>query len=534
MNIALWLQRQAQEAPARPALFLGQQQVATYGEFHQRALALAGWLRRQDIEPGDRVAIFMANCPDYLIALYAIWYAGAAAVPINAKLHGAEARYILDHSGSRLVFASPGLNDALAEAGVEIPISTAGTAAWVAALEEAPLAEPEMRDPQDLAWLFYTSGTTGRPKGVQITHRMLVAVSLAYFADVDAATGQDQILYAAPMSHGAGLYNMLHVLVGASHVCPPSQGFDEVEIFDLAQHFGRVQLFAAPTMVTRMTAVAKQTGRDGAGLRSVVYAGGPMYLADIIEAEAQFGAIFIQIYGQGECPMGITVLRREEVSDRSHPEWQARLSSVGRAQAGVELRIGDAEGKALPIGEMGEIMVRGDAVMPGYWNNPEASAETLQGGWLRTGDVGCLDAAGYLTLTDRSKDLIISGGSNVYPREVEEALLTHPKVQEVSVVGTAPSGLGRRGGGLCGWAGPRQRRWIAIAVIRLPGSNAPRPISQCPSCPRTTMARCSRPNCASNWSRKASSQDRFESGRCGLRYRERAITPGWSGHFRPA
>ncbi|MEQ3672647.1 AMP-binding protein [Pseudophaeobacter sp.] len=435
MNIAQWLYRQAQAEGDRPALYLGQDLVANYQRFHHKAAALAGWLLAQGVQPGDRIALFMKNCPDYLISLYGIWYAGAAAVPINAKLHGREAQYILQDSGARMVIVSAGLDSALAEVGVETPVVSIAADRYRQAMGCAPVAEPVQRHPQDLAWLFYTSGTTGQPKGVQITHRMLVAVSLSYFADVDAATGADQILYAAPMSHGAGLYNMLHVLVGAAHVCPVSGGFDEAEIFDLAEHFGRVQIFAAPTMVTRMTAVAKAQGRSGTGLRSVVYAGGPMYLADIIEAEAHFGPIFIQIYGQGECPMGITALKRAEVSDRSHPDWKLRLAGVGRAQSGVELRIGTPEGQPLPAGELGEIMVRGDAVMPGYWNNPQATAQTLKDGWLMTGDMGVMDTAGYLTLQDRSKDLIISGGSNIYPREVEEVLLTHPQVQEVSVVG---------------------------------------------------------------------------------------------------
>jgi long-chain acyl-CoA synthetase len=435
MNIAQWLHRQALADGARPALYLGQDLVADYQGFHQKVARLAGWLLAQGVEPGDRVALFMKNCPDYLIVLYGIWYAGAAAVPINAKLHGREAEYVLQDSGARMIFVTPDLDQSLSEVGVKTQVISTQTEAYETAFKAAPVEAPAARDPQDLAWLFYTSGTTGRPKGVQITHRMLVAVSLSYFVDVDAATGADQILYAAPMSHGAGLYNMLHVLVGASHVCPVSGGFDEVEIFDLAEHFGRVQIFAAPTMVTRMTAVAKAESRTGTGLRSVVYAGGPMYLADIIEAEAHFGPIFIQIYGQGECPMGITALKRSEVSDRSHPDWKSRLAGVGRAQSGVELRIADAEGRALPVGEMGEIMVRGDAVMPGYWKNPQATADTLKDGWLMTGDMGVLDAAGYLTLQDRSKDLIISGGSNIYPREVEEVLLIHERVREVSVVG---------------------------------------------------------------------------------------------------
>ena len=435
MNIGLWLARRAASDGARPALFLGQDQVVDYGGFHECAARVAAWLIGNGIKPGDRVAIFMKNCPDYLTTLYGIWYAGAAAVPINAKLHGREAAYILSDSGTRLVFTSTGLDTALAKADTTVEIVDLASDAYAAARATDPIAEPLRRAPEDLAWLFYTSGTTGRPKGVMITHRMLVAVSLAYFVDVDQATGEDQILYAAPMRHGAGLYNMLHVLVGAAHVCPVSGGFDEAEIFDLAEHFGRVQMFAAPTMVTRMTAVAKQTGRTGRGLRTVVYAGGPMYLADIIDAVDHFGPVFVQIYGQGECPMGITALPRHDVVDRSHPDWRARLASVGRAQSPVEVQIGTPEGEILPPGTIGEIMVRGDAVMPGYWNNPKASAKTLKGGWLMTGDMGVMDEAGYLTLQDRSKDMIITGGSNVYPREVEEVLLMHPDVQEVSVVG---------------------------------------------------------------------------------------------------
>jgi long-chain acyl-CoA synthetase len=160
-----------------------------------------------------------------------------------------------------------------------------------------------------------------------------------------------------------------------------------------------------------------------------------MYLADIVEAVDWFGPKFVQIYGQGECPMGITALSRQDVADRTHPRWRDRLGSVGRAQAAVEVAIGDGAGRHLAPGETGEIMVRGRTVMPGYWENEDATAKTLKDGWLMTGDVGRLDADGYLTLTDRSKDVIISGGSNIYPREVEEVLLDHPHVREVSVVG---------------------------------------------------------------------------------------------------
>jgi long-chain acyl-CoA synthetase len=224
-------------------------------------------------------------------------------------------------------------------------------------------------------------------------------------------------------------------LIGARHACPVSGGFDPAEIFDLAAFFDRVQLFAAPTMVRRMTGAAKATCMRGAGLRSVIYAGGPMYLADIIEAVDHFGPIFIQIYGQGECPMGITALSRHDVGDRDHPRWRERLASVGRAQSPTQLRIGDDNGAPLPSGTPGEIMVRSDAVMPGYWRDEPASAVALVDGWLKTGDIGYLDDDGYLTLQDRAGDMIITGGSNVHPREVEEVLATHAKVREVSVVG---------------------------------------------------------------------------------------------------
>ncbi|SDF85513.1 long-chain acyl-CoA synthetase [Sulfitobacter delicatus] len=423
MNLAHWLERRAVLAPDRAALFNGGAVFTNYAGFAARARAVAGWLQAQGLRPGDRVAIFMRNAPDYLIVLYGIWYAGAVAVPINAKLHGKEAAFILSDSGSGFVFASAAQAEALAAAEVEARVLHVPGADYDRVLSAPQVSQIAPRAPDDMAWLFYTSGTTGRPKGVQITHGMLMSMALCYEADVDQTHAEDAALYAAPMSHGAGLYALMHVRVGARHVFPPSGGFDPVEILDLAEALDRVHMFAAPTMVKRLTEYAQTAGRDGSGLRTIVYAGGPMYNADIIAAEAHFGAVFVQIYGQGECPMGITVLPRADVSERSASGWRDRLASVGYAQSAVELRIGDAEGQPLPPGEVDEIMVRGATVMPGYWNNPEATEKTLRDGWLMTGDMGSLDAQGYLTLQDRSKDVIITGGSNVYPREVEEVLL---------------------------------------------------------------------------------------------------------------
>jgi long-chain acyl-CoA synthetase len=387
-------------------------------------------LVERGVAPGERVALFMKNCPEYLIAFYGVWMAGAVVVPINAKLHAKEAAWIIADSGAGLVLVTSDPGEGLA---VEVPVIDVGSSEFAQITSGAGMA-CIARASSNLCWLFYTSGTTGRPKGVRITHGMVVAASLAYPLDVDVVRPQDAALYAAPMSHGAGLYMSIHVRQGAVHICPASGGYDAGEVLDLAAAHGAVSMFLAPTMVRRLLDVAKARGSRGAGIKTIVYGGGPMYLADITEAVEWFGPKFVQIYGQGECPMAITALPRDEVADRRHPRWRERLGSVGRAQSVVEVAIGGADG-FLPAGEAGEIMVRGAPVMEGYWNNPEATARAMRGGWLMTGDIGRLDGDGYLTLVDRSKDLIISGGSNIYPREVEEALLLHPDVREVSVVG---------------------------------------------------------------------------------------------------
>jgi long-chain acyl-CoA synthetase len=194
-------------------------------------------------------------------------------------------------------------------------------------------------------------------------------------------------------------------------------------------------MFAAPTMVKRLVDHARDAHPSLDGLRTVIYGGGPMYLADIQDALAVMGQRFAQIYGQGESPMTITALGKHHHAATSHPRYAHRLASVGVAQSAVEVIVAGRDDRPVAPGEPGEVLVRGDSVMKGYWRNPEATAATLANGWLHTGDVGALDADGFLTLMDRSKDMIISGGSNVYPREVEEVLLMHPGVQEVSVVG---------------------------------------------------------------------------------------------------
>ena len=425
MNLASWLWQTARARPEHPALILGTTLLCDYRGFADLVRARAGRLMAQNIQPGDRVAIYAKNHPDYLVALYAIWWLGAVAVPVNRKLHPVELRWIAENAQVRLVLTDqPGL-----EAGPEAALSDPDGPGAQAPEQPMPLPDDA------LAWLFYTSGTTGKPKGVMLDHGTLARMSLCFNTDVLALSSAHQMLYAAPASHGAGLYALPAVRAGASHVFPESLGFDPEEIIDLAAHHGRLVFFAAPTMVKRLIQAAAPLGYAGAGIDTIIYGGGPMYAADINAALAAFGPRFAQIYGQGECPMTITALPRDLVADSTHPAADQRRASVGFAQAAVEIAIKSASGQDLQAGETGEICVRSSLVMSGYWRNPEATAQAIRDGWLWTGDLGHLDADGFLYLTDRSKDVIISGGTNIYPREVEEVLLTHPQVREVSVIG---------------------------------------------------------------------------------------------------
>ncbi len=435
MNIAHWLARNGASHPDAPALGVGATVTDLYGPLAlgtaRRAAAL---LRSHGLEAGDRVAIVAKNSRHYVECLYACWHAGLCAVPVNVKLHGEEIRFILENSGSKLALVS---EDMAATVGGHAPAGLQGMIVIggpdygrLTQADPIPVADVS---PDAPAWLFYTSGTTGRPKGAVLTHRNLAAMSYAYALEVDPIAPGDPILHAAPMSHGSGLYIMAHVMRRGINLVPESGGFEPAEIFDVIGRWPRLSMFAAPTMIKRLVGAPGDCRNDN--IRTIIWGGAPMYVADTIAALDRFGPCFAQIYGQGESPMTITTLPKDEVGDRAHPRWLDRLASAGRAYACMEVRIVDEDDRDVPTGESGEIICRGDPVMPGYWENPAANAKTMRGGWLHTGDVGAIDAEGYLTLKDRSKDVIISGGSNIYPREVEEVLLTHPKVREVSVIG---------------------------------------------------------------------------------------------------
>jgi long-chain acyl-CoA synthetase len=434
MNLALWLQRAGLSHPSMPAAASGTRVVATYGQLAERAARLAGALRNNcRLAPGDRVVITAKNTPDYLALLYGIWHAGLAAVPANAKLHGAELAYILEQSGARVCFASSGVDSEIAPHAPQSleRMFTVGSAEYAALFTADPVA-PAPCAPDDLAWVFYTSGTTGRPKGAMLSHNVLSLTSHAYAAEVDPVAPGDAILHAAPMSHGSGCYIMAHVARLGVQVVAESGGFEPEEVASLFNAWPHMSMFAAPTMIKRL--VACPADINAGNIRTLIWGGAPMYVEDAFTALDRFGPRLAQIYGQGEAPMTITTLSKEDIADRDHPRWRERLRSAGKPYASVEVIVADSEDRPVAQGEAGEILCRG-VIMSGYWRNPEATAASLRGGWLHTGDVGVFDEEGYLHLKDRSKDLIISGGSNVYPREVEEVLLAHDAVREVSVIG---------------------------------------------------------------------------------------------------
>ena len=439
MNILQLLQRPALVWPDSPAIARGTAVKHTYRSLLRQVSFLACGLRNQNgLQPGDRVAFAMTNCPEALEAMYAIWHAGLVVVPMNAKLHPREFAFILQNSGAKLCFTTPDLEESLETARKEAPSVKALIVAGSSDYRRLSIGDPimlEPRQPTDPAWIFYTSGTTGRPKGATLSHRSLLAMTMSYFTDVDQMPMHGALLHAAPISHGSGMYNFTALVRAGVQVVPDSGHYHPDETISLANHWGGMSMFLAPTMVKRLIDHPSCKELKPGAIHAIVYGGGPMYVADIKQAMAQMGNVFAQIYGQGESPMTITSLTRAQHADTRHPRYEARLASVGIPQSCVEVRITDEQGKTLPTGEIGEIVVKGDVTMDGYWDNQEATAKALRDGWLFTGDMGSFDADGFLTLKDRSKDMIISGGTNIYPREIEEVLLRHPAVLECSVVG---------------------------------------------------------------------------------------------------
>lgn len=431
MNIFHLLANTARRHGEAGAVYLGNERIHSFGGLRGRSLGIAAHLGRIG-RPGDRVMIASKNRPEMIEIMFGIWAAGMIAVPLNAKLHAREMADVAKDCSPVLILASPSIARDLAAYSMDAPLIDIDGPGYAALFDAEAIAIVDVR-PDDVAWLFYTSGTTGRSKGAMLSHRNLMAMTVAHLADFDRVSADGSLIHAAPMSHGSGLYMLPYIAGGARQVIPVSGAFDPADFLALCNVHPRVAAFLAPTMVQRLRLEHEASGVVPAHLHLIIYGGGPMYISELRSSLASFGPVFAQLYGQGEAPMTITGLRRED-----HATWdETVLGSVGWPRSGVEVAAVDADGQALPPGAIGEIVCRGDVVMAGYWNNAAATAETLRNGWLHTGDMGSFDARGCLTLRDRSKDVIISGGTNIYPREVEEVLLAHPAVAEAAVIGEA-------------------------------------------------------------------------------------------------
>jgi acyl-CoA synthetase (AMP-forming)/AMP-acid ligase II len=291
-------------------------------------------------------------------------------------------------------------------------------------------------DGADIAWLFYTSGTTGKPKGAMVTQANLRFMSDHYPREVYRLREDDIVMHAGPLTHGSGLWALPITAAAAPHLIPTSASFDPEHIFELiAAHRVTKIAFIAPTMITMLLNSPAIDRYDMSSLRFIGYGGSSMYVEDLKRAVRRWGPILCQIYGQGESPMTISMLGPEDHRLRDDPVAEKRLASAGRVREDITVAVLDGADRELADGEIGEIAIRGEVVMRGYWKKPEATAEAFRNDWYHTGDLGKRDGDGYLYLLDRKKEMIISGGANIYPREVEEVLLLHPGVLEVAVIG---------------------------------------------------------------------------------------------------
>jgi acyl-CoA synthetase (AMP-forming)/AMP-acid ligase II len=443
MNVAHLLTRAGSIYADRPAVRY-QDRVLTYAELDDRVRRMAAGFARLGLEVGDRIMLFQRNQPALLESHLAALRAGMVSLPLNFRLHPEEAAFVAADAGARLLIHGPEFAEVVAACQravpglVAIPTGADGEDSTdyrtlLAHGTDGAGTDVDVSDDHP-AWLFYTSGTTGRPKGAIMAHRVLWAFALNFAVDIGRVHPTDVFLHSAPLTHGSGVFTLPGIAGGACHVIQHGTGFDPALTMELiAEHQVTHLPFLAPTMVNRLVDHAGTDLPNIPSLRTAIYGGAPMYAEDARRAIERFGPIWVQVYGQGEAPTISRMTATEYLVD-GEPH-AARLTSVGQPRVGVQVRITDVEGMPLSPGETGEIRVRGPVVMNGYWNQREATQETLAGGWLRTGDQGHLDADGFLHITGRLKDLIISGGMNIYPREVEDVLLRHPAVRMAAVIG---------------------------------------------------------------------------------------------------
>ena len=453
MNLGRLLTHTARRLPERPAL-VWRERMWTWAELDGRVDALVAALKARGLGKGDAILVQARNCNQLFETLWAAFKLGAVWCPTNFRLTPPEVAYQAETSGAKAfifedVFAEHADTARAASSALEQMIVIGDPRLGETAYEdlvaegagaEAWEAEVGYGDP---CWYFFTSGTTGRPKAAVLTHGQMAFVVNNHLADLMPGTGSmDASLVVAPLSHGAGAHALSQVARGAMSVLPAGEKLDPEEAWRLVEDCQVTNMFTVPTILTRLVQHPAVDQYDHSTLRYVIYAGAPMYREDQKLALQKLGKVLVQYYGLGEVTGNITVL---PPGLHSEDDDRMPVGSCGYARTGMEIAIVDPDGRRLPPGERGEICVRGPAVFAGYLNNPEANAKALVDGWFHTGDLGSLDQEGFLYITGRASDMYISGGANVYPREAEEVLLTHPAVAEVAVLGVPDPKWGESG-----------------------------------------------------------------------------------------
>ena len=445
MNLAQFVAQSARRFPTRSALIWGERRWS-WAEFDARVSAMAAVLADRGIGFGDRVLVQSKNSNLMLESMWACFRLGAVWVPTNFRLLPDDVAYLATASGARALLCGGEFPDhaaAVAEAvpGMALvarmgpgPLDAPDLDGLMAAFAgtEYPAAAVEYDHP---CWFISTSGTTGRPKLAVLTHGQMAFIVTNHLADlVPGTTEEDCCLVVAPLSHGAGNHGLTQVARGATTLLLPTERFDPAEVWRLVAEHRVTNMFTVPTIVKLLVEHPSVDTSDHSSLRHVIYAGAPMYRADQKRALAKLGPVLVQYFGLSEVTGCITVLPAALHTPDDGAE--ARAGTCGIPRTGVDLQVQDQDtGAALPAGATGEICVCGLAVFAGYYNNPDANAKAFRDGWFRTGDLGHLDEEGFLFITGRASDMYISGGSNVYPREIEEMLLTHPAIGEVAVLG---------------------------------------------------------------------------------------------------
>jgi fatty-acyl-CoA synthase len=458
MNLSHFLTRNARRLPDHPGLIWGERRW-TWAEMEARVTAMAAALAARGVFKGGRILVHSKNCNEMFESMFATFRLGAVWVPTNFRLLPAEVVCLAQDSGAALFLCHADFPDhaaAVREAVPGIPVIRLGGQGAFGDADISTLIDEHKGEPvsaaavehDDPCWFFFTSGTTGRSKAAVLTHGQMAFVINNHLCDlVPGTTEDDASLVVAPLSHGAGIHQLNVVARGAPTILLPTDRFDVDEAFRLIERHRVTNLFTVPTILKMLVEHPAVDKYDHASLRYVIYAGAPMYRADQKVALAKLGKVLVQYFGLGEVTGNITVLPTRSHQIEDGPE--ARIGTCGYERTGMQISIQDAEGCELAPGETGEICVIGPAVFAGYYNNPEANAKAFRNGWFLTGDVGHMDAEGYLYITGRTSDKYISGGSNIYPREIEEKILTHEAIAEVAVVGVPDPVWGEVGAAVC-------------------------------------------------------------------------------------